>query len=80
MAVYKNISATFPKMVSPRFILAQIYVLQGNHADAAREFQTVLDIEPSPYNLNLTSEKVDLQKDIARQYLREFNRAMTPGP
>lgn len=69
--VYKQISTTFPKMVSPRFILAQIYVLQGKRDAAESGFRAILDIEPSPYNLNLTSEKVELQKDIARQYLRE---------
>jgi O-antigen ligase len=74
-AVYRQIIANFPKMVGPRFILAQVYALQGKHAQAEQEFRQVLDIEPSPYNLNLTSDKVELQKDIARQYLRDRGSA-----
>jgi O-antigen ligase len=74
-AVYRRIIANFPKMVGPRFILAQVYALQGKHAQAEQEFRQVLDIEPSPYNLNLTSDKVELQKDIARQYLRDRGSA-----
>jgi tetratricopeptide (TPR) repeat protein len=78
-AVYRQIIANFPKMVGPRFILAQVYALQGKHAQAEQEFRQVLDIEPSPYNLNLTSDKVELQKDIARQYLRDRGSAAV-GP
>lgn len=75
-AVYRQIIANFPKMVGPRFILGQVYALQGKHEQAEREFRQVLDIEPSPYNLNLTSDKVELQKEIARQYLREQGSAV----
>jgi len=38
----------------------------------------VADIEPSPFNLNMTREKVELQKDIARRYLREHTPAVRP--
>lgn len=76
--VYRQISAAFPKMVSPRFILGQIYVLQGRRDEAAAEFGRILEIEPSPYNLNLTGDKVELQKEIARRYLREQANAARP--
>ncbi len=79
VAVYRQIIARFPKMVGPRFILAQVYALQGKHGQAESEFRKVLDIEPSPYNLNLTSDKVELQKEIARQYLRGLEDAAV-GP
>lgn len=68
-AAYQQISASFPNMVGPHFILGQIYLQQGGHDAAQAEFRKVLDIRPSPYNLNMTPEKVDLQKRIVRAYL-----------
>jgi hypothetical protein len=67
--------AAFPKLITPRFVLAQIYARRGEHALAQAQFRQVVDIEPSPFNLNMTHEKVDIQKDIARRYLRERNPA-----
>lgn len=78
--VYRRIRATFPKMVSAHFILGQIFMLQGKRDQAALEFTRVLEIEPSPYNLNLTSEKIVLQKEIARQALRELGAAKVGAP
>ncbi|HEY6094571.1 MAG TPA: O-antigen ligase family protein [Gallionellaceae bacterium] len=69
-AVYRHIAAAFPNMVGAHFILGQIYLLQGKNELSTQEFRKVLDIQPSPYNLNMTSEKVLLQKRIVREYLR----------
>lgn len=67
--VYEKISRAFPNMVGPHFILGQIYQLQGKRQLAEREFTKVLAIRPSPYNLNMTVEKVEMQKKIVRDYL-----------
>ena len=75
VAIYQKIGATFPKMITPHFILGQIFTLQGKRDQAMKEFTRVLEIEPSPYNLNLTSDKVELQKEIARQALRDHGNA-----
>lgn len=78
--IYQRISATFPKMVSAHFILGQIFMLQGKRDQAVLEFTRVLEIEPSPYNLNLTSDKIVLQKEIARQALRELGDTKVKAP
>lgn len=78
--IYQQISASFPKMVSPHFILGQIFTLQGKRDQAVMEFTRVLEIEPSPYNLNLTSDKVELQKEFARQALRDHSSAKKSRP
>ncbi len=67
--VYRKITVSFPDMVGAHFILGQLYLLQGRSQDANAEFRKVLDIRPSPFNLNLTPEKVELQKRIVRDYL-----------
>jgi O-antigen ligase len=67
--VYRQIIASFPEMVSAHFILGQVYQLQGRKQEAIAEFHKVLDIQPSPFNLNMTPEKVELQKRIVRDYL-----------
>jgi tetratricopeptide (TPR) repeat protein len=71
-AVYRKISAAFPNLVSAHFALGQIYNLQGQTSLARNEFHKVLDIRPSPFNLNLTPEKVELQKRLVREYLAQF--------
>ena len=73
---YRKIAAAFPNMVGAHFVLGQIYLLQGKRALAEAELRKVLDIAPSPFNLNLTMDKVELQKRIVREYFRE--RASTP--
>lgn len=70
-AVYRQLTGAFPNMVGPHFILGQILQLQGKRNDAGAEFRKVLDIAPSPFNLNMTAEKVELQKQIVRDYLRK---------
>lgn len=72
VAVYRQIISSFPNMVGPHFILGQVYQLQGKRSDAEVEFRKVLDIKPSPFNLSMTVEKVEMQKRIVRDYLREF--------
>ena len=69
IVVYQRIIAAFPGMITPRFILGQIYQLQGKQDLARSQFTKVLEIKPSPFNLNLTKGKVDLQKQIVRYYL-----------
>jgi putative inorganic carbon (HCO3(-)) transporter len=69
VALYRQITASFPNMVGPHFILGQVYQLQGKQSDAEIEFRKVLDIKPSPTNLSMTVEKVELQKRIVRDYL-----------
>jgi tetratricopeptide (TPR) repeat protein len=71
IATYQRLIATLPKMITPRFVLGQIYALRGEHALAQAQFKQVVEIEPSPFNLNLTREKVDLQKALARRYLEQ---------
>jgi O-antigen ligase len=78
-ADYRQIIAAFPNLVGAHFILGQIYQLQGKQEMAEAEFHKVLDIQPSQFNLNLTSDKVELQKRIVRDYLREL-QANPPGP
>jgi O-antigen ligase len=68
-SLYRQITAAFPHMISPHFVLGQIYLLQGDKARATSEFKQVLDITPPPFNLNMTHEKVELQKQIVRDYL-----------
>lgn len=77
--VYRQILASFPNMVGPHFILGQIYQLQGRRGEANAEFRKVLDIRPSPFNLNMTVEKVELQKRIVRDYLQEGAANSPPG-
>lgn len=79
-AEYRQISAAFPNMVGAHFILGQIYQLQGRKLQAAAEFRRVLDIRPSPYNLNLTPEKVEMQKRIVRDYLETSGAAPEIAP
>jgi len=69
--IYGRLIAAFPKMITPRFVLGQIYALRGEHALAESEFMQVVAIQPSPFNLNMTGEKVEMQKEIARRYLLE---------
>jgi tetratricopeptide (TPR) repeat protein len=69
--LYRQITASFPNMVGPHFVLGQVYQLQGKRSDAEIEFRKVLDIKPSPTNLSMTVEKVELQKHIVRDFLRE---------
>lgn len=71
VAAYRSITAAFPNLVGAHFILGQIYLLQNKQELAEAEFRRVLAINPSPFNLSLTSEKVELQKRIVRDYLRE---------
>lgn len=71
VAIYRQITASFPNMIGAHFILGQIYQLQGKRELAEVEFHKVLNIKPSPFNLNLTMEKVELQKRIVRDYLHE---------
>jgi O-antigen ligase len=78
IAIYRRLIAAFPRMITPRFVLGQIYALRGEHALAEAQFRQVVEIEPSPFNLNMTREKVDLQKDIARRYLQERTPAARP--
>jgi len=78
-AVYRSISAAFPNMVDPHFILGQIYLLQGQKIQAEEEFQRVLDIRPSPYNLNMEQDKIELQKRIVRDYLDHADSARAGG-
>ncbi len=73
--VYREIATAFPNMVGAHFVLGQIYLLQGERALAEAELYKVLDITPSPFNLNLTHDKVDLQKRIEREYFREHETA-----
>jgi O-antigen ligase len=68
--LYRQITAAFPNMISPHFILGQIYLLQEDKARATREFKQVIEITPPPFNLNMTHEKVELQKQIVRDYLQ----------
>jgi len=75
IATYERLIATLPKMITPRFVLGQIYALRGEHALAQTHFKQVVEIEPSPFNLNLTREKVDLQKAIASRYLEQREQA-----
>ena len=69
IALYQRLIAAFPKMITPRFVLAQIHARRGELAPALAQFRKVVEIEASPFNLNLTHEKVQIQKDIARRYL-----------
>lgn len=78
VAVYRQITASFPNLVGPHFILGQVYLLQGKRGDAVVEFHKVLDIRPSPFNLNMTVEKVELQKRIIGDYLSETATNPTP--
>jgi tetratricopeptide (TPR) repeat protein len=71
VTVYQQITASFPNLVGPHFILGQIYQLQGKQDNAEIEFRRVLNIKPSPFKLSLTVEKVELQKRIVREYLHE---------
>ena len=75
IALYRALIAAFPKMVTPRFVLGQIYALRAEHALAEVQFKQVVEIEPSPFNLNMTREKIDLQKAIARRYLEQRAQA-----
>jgi tetratricopeptide (TPR) repeat protein len=75
IALYRALIAAFPKMITPRFVLGQIYALREEHALAEMQFKQVVEIEPSPFNVNLTREKVDLQKAIARRYLEQRAQA-----
>lgn len=75
-AIYRKIIAAFPNMVGAHFILGQIYLLQGKGELSDTEFHRVLDIQPSPYNLNLTSDKIEQQKRIVRDYLRNRTELM----
>lgn len=75
IALYRALIAAFPKMITPRFVLGQIYALRAEHALAEVQFKQVVEIEPPPFNLNLTREKVDLQKAIARRYLEQRAQA-----
>jgi O-antigen ligase len=73
--IYRALIAAFPKMLTPRFVLAQIYAQRGEYALAEAEFRTIVDINPAPFNLYTTREKVDLQKSIARRYLLDRSKA-----
>lgn len=73
IVVYQRIIAAFPHMITPRFILGQIYQLQGKQNLARSQFTMILEIKPSPFNLNLTKGKVDLQKQIVRYYLGQLS-------
>ncbi len=69
--IYREIAAAFPNMVGAHFVLGQIYLLQGERTLAEAELNKVLDITPSPFNLNLTMDKIEVQKRIVREYFRE---------
>ena len=75
IAIYSKVIAAFPKMLTPRFVLAQIYAKRGDHELAENQFKMVIDISPSTFNSNMTPEKVEMQKTIARRYLE--NRRQT---
>lgn len=71
IAIYRRLIAAFPRMITPRFVLGQVYAARAEHALAEEQFQQVLAIEPSPFNLNMTREKIELQKAIARRWLEQ---------
>lgn len=74
--VYRQITSAFPNLVGPHFILGQVYQLQGKKNQSIEELNKVLEITPSPYNLNMTVEKVELQKQIVRDYLQGRNESL----
>jgi tetratricopeptide (TPR) repeat protein len=75
IAIYRGVIAAFPKMLTPRFVLAQIYANRGETQLAHEQFKQVIDISPSAFNLNMTAEKIELQKSIARAYLQNHQQA-----
>jgi tetratricopeptide (TPR) repeat protein len=74
--LYRFIQGAFPGHVTPPFMLGQIYLRQGKKTEARMEFEKVLAIPESPYNLRLDREKIRKQKYLAGKFLRE----MKEGP
>jgi tetratricopeptide (TPR) repeat protein len=66
---YLFISGAFPNHVTPPFMLGQIYLKLGEKDKAREQFQRVLDIPESPYNLRLDRRKVEKQKTLAKEFL-----------
>jgi putative inorganic carbon (HCO3(-)) transporter len=67
--IYQFISRAFPTHITPHFVLAQIYMQQRKFNKAKEEFQQVLCIQPSKYNLKLDWAKIKKQKEIASYFL-----------
>lgn len=73
IAAYQSIVASFPQLLSPRFILGQLYYRQHQPALARAEFQRVVQMEPSTFNQQLTQEKVQQQKQMAAAFVHRLD-------
>ncbi len=69
IAAYQAIVASFPQLLSPRFILGQLYYRQHQPSLARAEFQRVVDMEPSRFNRQLTQDKIHQQKQMAAAFI-----------
>lgn len=74
IVAYQAIVASFPQLLSPHFILGQLFVRQRQYASARDEFRRVVDMQPAAHNLQLTVEKIAQQKDMARVFLEIVER------
>ena len=66
---YQFIQGAFPNHITPPFMMGQIYENRGDLKKARDQFQRVLDIPESTYNLRLDHEKIRRQKDYAKERL-----------
>lgn len=69
ITAYQAIVASFPQLLSPRFILGQLYYRQHQPTLARAEFQRVVDMEPSRFNRQLTQDKIQQQKQMAAAFI-----------
>ncbi len=74
ISAYQAIAASFPQLLSPQFILGQLYSRQHQPALARAAFQRVVDMAPSPFNQQLTQEKVLQQKQMAAAFIARLDR------
>lgn len=70
IAVYRAVVASFPDLLTPRFVLGQLYLRQGQREAARHELQRVVAGAPSAHNNRQTREKIAAQKAMAASLLR----------
>lgn len=75
VALYRQLVAAYPGLLTPRFVLAQLYARQHRNDLAREQLRQVLTIRPSAYNRELTQAKVKEQKKMAQIFLRRLENS-----